>query len=204
MEDMRQPGQHRSVKQGRLPTRGQAIRQFCLECLCVSSRRQAYDCLCVSPAACALYPAHPFTGKPMPASIAPKVNGAASELIAGEQAQLAAIAPQIPHRRPSATLIRRRCRDCNPEGRDCGMSHCALYPWNRRGTGAQPKRAISDRQREVLMAARKARSSPEIIAQKASSASLASSETIGTGQAPDVRIPASLSGVWPVSVGDRR
>jgi hypothetical protein len=146
-----------------------------MECLAVASVRQAYDCLCVSPSACALYPAHPFRGKSVPAGMVPKVTGAAAEFIAAEKAELEALAARVPRWRPSATLIRRRCRDCYPEGGDCGMSDCALYPWNRRGKGVQPKRAISDRQREVLMAARKAHSWPENTAQKATSATLAPS-----------------------------
>jgi hypothetical protein len=204
IERRRRPG----VKRAFVVTPGQAIRQFCMECLCVASGRQAYDCLCVWPPACPLYPAHPFRGKPMPARIAPKVTGEAAEFIAAEQAELEAIAAQIPRRRPSAALIRRRCRDCYPEGGDCEMPTCALYPWNPRGKGMRPKRAMSAKQREAaaanLVAAQKACLSAQKPAQKASSAPVAPSESIGTGHAQDGPIPASFSGLLLRSTGDGR
>ena len=178
---MTQLGRHDGIKQRRPPTPGQAIRRFCMECLCVASGRQAYDCLCVWPPACPLYPAHPFRGKPMPAKIAPKVTGEAAEFVATEQAELEALAAEIPRRRPSAALIRRRCRDCHPEGGDCEMADCPLYPWNPRGKGQRPKRVMSATRRQAnaanLLAAQKARSASEKTDQKASLADVALSET---------------------------
>jgi hypothetical protein len=204
MDDVTQLGACAGVKQLRLPTPGRAIRQFCMECLCVSSRRQAYDCLCVWPPACPLYPAHPFRGKPMPKGIAPQVTGEAAEFIAAEIAELEAIAAQIPRQRPSARLIRRRCRDCYPEGGDCEMPTCPLYPWNPRGKGVRPKRRASARQLGSLATARNARLCAQNIAQKASSADVAPSETIGTGHAQDGHISASFSGLRLPSTGDGR
>jgi len=196
------------VKGAMVMTPGQAIRKFCIECLVVPSVRQAYDCLCVSAPACPLYPAHPFRGKPMPKGIAPQVTGEAAEFIAAEQAELEALAARIPRRRASGAIIRRRCRDCYPEGGDCEILTCPLYAWNPRGQGTRPKRAMSPKLREAasanLTAAQNARFSARKPAQKASTAAVAPSETIGTGHAQDGHIPASFSGLLLRSTGDGR
>jgi len=152
-----------------------------MECLCVASGRQAYDCLCVWPPACPLYPAHAFRGKAMPKKIAPQVTGEAAEFIAAELAELEALAAKIPRQRPSGAMIRRRCRDCYPEGGDCKLETCVLYPWNPRGKGVRPKRVMSAKQRKAisanLLAAQKARSSAKKTDQKASLADVVPSET---------------------------
>jgi len=123
----------------------------------------------------------------MPKSVAPRVTGEAARFIATEQAELEGLAARIPHQRPSAALIRRRRRDCYPEGGDCDVPSFPLFPWNPRGNARRPKRAMSVRQREAvsanLVAAQKARSSPQKTSQKASSADVTPSETNCTGNA---------------------
>jgi len=143
----------------------------------------------------------------MPKGIAPQVTGEAAEFIAAEQAELEALAARIPHRRPSGALIRRYCRSCYPGGGDCEVPTCVLYPWNPRGKNVRPKRALSAKQREAvsanLAAAQKARSSTQKTAQRASTAEVAPSETIGTGHAKDGRILASPLVSRPVPAGEK-
>ena len=116
------------------PTVGACVRHFCLECLGAGSGRAAFDC---GSKVCPLRRASPFLGKPMPLTMRTEDYG-------GEPARIA-------KRRPSKSLIRAQCRQCQPgDTTDCLAEDCALYsyrPWS--GPGHVARRKASPAQLEA-------------------------------------------------------
>jgi hypothetical protein len=110
------------------------IRHFCLDCLGATSGRAAFDC---GSQLCPLRPASTFLGKPMPLTMR-------TEDYSGEPARIA-------KRRPSKSLIRAQCRECQPgDHTDCEAEGCALYPYRPwSGPGHVTKREASPAQREA-------------------------------------------------------
>jgi len=128
-----------SNKQRRLPTPGQAIRGFCMECMGAANARAAFDCLsCI----CVLYCARPFWHKPMPVTMRPHDYDGEPDV------------PRPRRRRPSRTLIRAYRRTCQPGDRtDCLGADCCFYPFRPwPGPGHAPKTERTAKQRAAATA----------------------------------------------------
>lgn len=124
-----------------LPTPRECIRRECLNCLGATKTAQAHDCLSNL---CPLYPAHPFRGRLIPAPQRPRDYDEAAE-----QARIAAHHKKHPRRQPSKRIINLMCRQCQEGRDDCGATHCGLYPWRPWQPGGQPKRELSETQRQA-------------------------------------------------------
>lgn len=112
---MAPPRPSESSKAVRPLTPGQAVREFCMECMGAGDARGAYDCLS---RICLLYAACTFWHKPIPVSMGPPGYDGESEI------------PRPKRRGPSRSLIRAYCRSCKPGDRtDCLGHGCVLYPY---------------------------------------------------------------------------
>jgi len=148
---MTESEQHRSIKQRRPSTPGQAICRFCMECVGETTARAAFDCLSQI---CLLYAACPFWHKPMPVTMRPPDWDGESEI------------PRPKRRRPSRSLIRAYCRTCQPGDRTDGQgTDCPLYPyrpWPGPGHAPKPERTAkqraADTARGLALTSRKAAS----------------------------------------------
>ena len=126
----------------------QAVLAYCKECLLFEQQRCRFDCL--NPA-CPLYCAMPWRGRELPEYRAPgAVEGFVVRYVAGLKAE----AVVVPIRRPTAALLRARCRDCQPGvHHDCGCPECPLYPWHPYQPGGPKKQARTAKQQEASNAA---------------------------------------------------
>ena len=125
-------------------TVGQAVRRFCLDCLCAETAHQAYDCLS---AICPICPAHPGRGKPVPQAIQPD-GSPPHELERAER-----LHRERPRQRPTRRMVRQQCELCLPERKDqrhCDEQGCALFVYCHRSPEGQPKRRLSVRQRRAV------------------------------------------------------
>lgn len=127
-------------------TPGQCIKRKCLECLGADEGGSRFDCLSE---VCPLYPAHPFRGRAIPPSYAPKCG-----ILPSEQDRAERIHRERPARRASKAIISRMCYECNPDRQDCTSETCALLPYTPFQPGGQPKRVTSAKQIAAVAKAR--------------------------------------------------
>lgn len=136
-----------AAKQRRM-TPKQAVLAYCKECLLFEVQRARFDCLNQE---CPLYVAMPWRGKELVKRL---------DVVPGNPwvdryvADLQAEAVVVPLRRPTAALLRARCRECQPQTvQDCGCPECPLYPWHPYQPGGPKKQARSVKQHEASKAA---------------------------------------------------
>ena len=119
----------------------QAVRAECRFCLGIAKGARGFDCLNEG---CPLYGAQPWRGRDLPKSIQPAGGTPVAETDRTQR-----LMREVPRRRATRKMLRRKCRHCLPERTGqphCHVRDCALFGLTPFQPGGQPKQIRSAKQ----------------------------------------------------------